>query len=141
MVFVSSLLCSHFYEKRLKKKAECLEELILFINFIKNKIEYFSTPIEKIFLEFSTKNEFIVGLIQNKSADLSLFDNETRNQIISFINNVGNGFKKEQIAFCEYNIALFSQLLTKIKSESPNKIKIFRAISLFVGISAIILLI
>ena len=141
LIFLSSLLCSYYYEKGLKKKSENLEEIICLISFIKNKIEYFSIPINKILLEYNTKNKLIQQLINSRNLDSSNFDKQTENEINTFISTIGNGYKKEEVALCDYNIKLFSQKLSKIKSENPNKIKVFRAISLFVGISIIILLV
>lgn len=141
LIFVSSLLCSYFYEKNIKKKIDTLEELVDLISLIKNKIEYFSEPINKIFLEYNTKNTFIKNLLESKETAVTYFDQEIQKQVSRFFSEIGNGYKKEQIALCDYNIQLLNNKLTKIKNEYPNKIKIFRSIALFVGISIIILLV
>lgn len=141
LIFVSSLLCSYFYEKNIKKKIDTLEELVDLISLIKNKIEYFSEPINKIFLEYNTKNTFIKNLLESKETAITYFDQEIQKQVSRFFSEIGNGYKKEQIALCDYNIQLLNNKLTKIKNEYPNKIKIFRSIALFVGISIIILLV
>jgi glutamate-5-semialdehyde dehydrogenase len=67
--------------------------------------------------------------------------NEEKAQIIDFITSLGKGYKKEQIALCEYNIGFFNVSLDKTKYEAPKKIKVFRSMSLFVGICSIILLV
>ena len=141
LIFVSCLLSSHFYERYLKKRIEILEEFISLIVFIRNKIEYFSIPINKILLEFNAKTKFIKSLIENKEINCAYFDKETENLLSSFISNVGNGYKNEQIALCDYNIEIFRQKMNKNKEEYPKKVKTFRAVSLFIGISIIILLI
>ncbi len=141
LILISSILCAYFYENGLKAKISKLEELIAFITYIKNKIEYFSVPINKIYEQYENKSDFINNLITNQSLEGVSFDKGTNNAINEFFCSLGNGYKKEQIALCEYNIGLFNEKVQALKTEYPSKTKVFRSMSLFTGISTIILLI
>ena len=139
-VLLSSILCSYYYERALKSKISKCEELISFIIYIKSQIEYFSLPINSIYERYSNKNDFVNEIISNEGK-IKALDKENDKKIAEFFSNIGKGFKKEQLNLCEYNIELFSHYLDKLKGEYPSKCKVFRSMSLFFGICAIILLV
>jgi hypothetical protein len=140
LILIASIVCAFYYEKRIKEKISRYNELISFINYIKNQIEYFSYPINEIFAKYQDTSLFINSIINN-NLDTKYLTNEEKAQIIDFITSLGKGYKKEQIALCEYNIGFFNVSLDKTKYEAPKKIKVFRSMSLFVGICSIILLV
>lgn len=141
LIFLSSLLCTYYYEKSLKTKISHLEDIIAFISYAKSKIEYFSLPINQIYEKYESKSKLINNLINSKSAEGADFDKESKKIVSEFFGALGNGFKKEQIALCEYTNDVLSSNLAKSKEEYPKKIKIFRSLALFTGISLIILLV
>ncbi|MBQ8545903.1 MAG: stage III sporulation protein AB [Clostridia bacterium] len=140
LIFISAILCSYYYEKGLKIKISKCEELLSFINYIKSQIDYFSLPISTIYEKYDKKSDFINEIISSENG-IKAIDKENDQQINEFFGNIGKGFKKEQIKLCEYNIDRFSNLLEKLKNDYPNKAKVFRSMSLFFGICAIILLV
>lgn len=140
LILIASLVCAFYYEKRIKEKIARYSELISFISYIKNQIEYFSYPINEIFERYQPCSPFISSIIEN-NVDTKYLTSEEKAQINEFVASLGKGYKKEQIALCEYTISFFNVSLEKTKYEAPNKIKVFRSMSLFVGICSIILLV
>ena len=67
LILISSVSCAYFYEKSLKNKILILGEIIDFIKYAKNQIEYFSTPIDKIFTDFECK--YINETIKSRRAE------------------------------------------------------------------------
>lgn len=125
----------------MKSKIVLLDELIEFIMYTKSKIEYFSIPVNQIYEDYDKKSELLAEIISSKSCKKLNFDKNTANTINNFFVSLGKGFKKEEIALCDYTYDILKESSSKLKSELPNKIKIFRAISMFVSLSLIILIV
>ena len=139
IILIASILCAFKYEKAIKEKVTNIEELINFINYIKNQIEYFSRPLTEIYLSYEKKSKFIEEIIDGaERTDTSSPINKT---VSEFFSSIGKGYKKEEIKLCDYTIEQLYTYLTSLKLEMPNKIKVFRSISLFIGVCTIILLI
>ena len=62
-------------------------------------------------------------------------------EVKDFFIKLGKGFKKEQLAFCEYILKELEDTKSKKKMEFTKKTKVFRSISLFLGIGCVILLV
>ena len=129
------------YEKKIKKTICAYEELITFIRFISTQIEYFSYPLTQIYEKYEDKSELINGIISQQKLPPHIFSEVITKSLHDFFSTIGKGYKKEQIKLCEYTISQLDSTLEEVKKASPQKIKVFRSISLFVGISAIILII
>lgn len=137
LILLSSVICAYYYEKHLKDKVNKYNELISFISYISNQIEYFSCPLEEIYDKYTKKSPFISSLILKKCS----FDKNVDKLVIDFFQTIGQGFKKEQIKLCSYTINELEGSLSSMKLLLPNKIKVFRSMSLFVGICTIILVV
>ncbi|MBQ3017953.1 MAG: hypothetical protein IJD89_03300, partial [Clostridia bacterium] len=135
LILLSSIVCTYYYESHLKDKVNKYNELISFISHISNQIEYFSCPLEQIYEKYTKKTPFISSLIIKKCS----FDKKVDKLVINFFQTIGQGFKKEQIKLCSYTINELESSLSSLKLLLPNKIKVFRSMSLFVGICTIIL--
>ncbi len=141
LILASSVLASYYYEKSYKSKIITCEEIIDFISFIRTQIDYFSYPVDVIYQKYDKKTETIEYLTQNKDGKKMLIDTSTDKKISEFFSSIGMGFKKEQLCLCEYNLELLNKKLEALKREYPNKIKVFRSMSLFIGICTVILFI
>lgn len=137
LILISSICCAFFYEKSLNNKIKIYEEIIDFIKYAKNQIEYFSTPVDKIFTSYESKQ--ITDLLKNKSVTPSFSDESEK--INEFFSLLGKGYKKEELQLCDYYISYFEDIYTKKLYEQPTKVKIFRAMSLFFGATTIIFLV
>lgn len=137
LILISCVSCAYFYEKSLKNKILILGEIIDFIKYVKNQIEYFSTPIDKIFTDFECK--YINETIKSRRAE-NIFGKD-KERINEYFSMLGKSYKKEQLDLSSYYLSYFSDRYTKISYELPNKIKVFRAMALFVGATTIIFLV
>lgn len=141
-ILLASVLCAYHYEKRLKTKSLHIQELSSFITYIKSQIEYFSYPINTIFERYEAKSEFINEIIKNPDCLKSEgFDSDIQNTLLNFFSSLGKGYKKEQLSLCDYTISSLSSYVQALKKEYPSKVKVFRSMSLFVGISIVILIV
>lgn len=137
LILVSTVSCAYLYENSLKSKLLKYVEIIDFMKYAKNQIEYFSTEIDKIFDSFDAKH--INEILKNKKAPASFGkDGEKLNE---YFYALGRGYKKEQIDLSSYYISYFEDSYNKIAYELPSKIKVFRAMSLFFGATTIIFLV
>ncbi len=142
LIICASICASFFYEKRLKQEIANHIALIDLIGYISTQIEYFSKPINDIFSSYKTENPVILEIISKKElADLSYFDKKIQKDTRILLCELGKGYKKEQITLCEYTKNIISPLVSELKTEYSKKCKIYRSLSLFIGISAVILLI
>lgn len=142
LIIFASIASSFFYEQSLKNRIKVTEELYDLISYIKTKIEYFSLPINDILKGYQSNSKFMHDLIANKEqCDLYLIENEITNDIKCFFARIGKGFKKDQLALCEYTLKILDKSRDKMKIEFTKKAKIFRSLSLFVGFGVVILLV
>lgn len=136
LIIFASVIASYFYEKRLQSYITSTEELYELVLYIKNKIEYFSMPVNEILNSYSRDT----GII-NKLSEPDFLDKSIKGDIESFISNLGKGYKKEQVALCEYTLSVLEASKNKMKMEFTKKAKTFRSLSLFTGIGCVILLV
>ncbi len=140
LIIVASVVSSFFYEKKLKLSIKNTDELCKLIVHIKNKIEYFSLAINEIYASYPTENDFISGIF-NDIYDFSSLDKDLEDDTKMFFSSIGKGYKKEQLALCDYLINRLTISKEKMKTDFNKKVKIFRSLSLFTGIGMVILLI
>ena len=138
LIICASVAFSYFYEKKQKEKIKHANELYDFIKYIRAQIEYFSTPVYKIYVEYSNKTEYISSLLIPSKNSLK---DEYNNFVSNFFANLGKGYKKEQLQLCDYALEYIKNYEKKTRAEYPNKIKVFRALSIFAGFCVVILLI
>lgn len=141
-IICASICASFFYEKKQKSVINNQEALIDFLAYIASQIDYFAKPINEIFYTYKTNNSFVQSIIKNKeNSDLSSIDNSLQKDVYSFLNELGKGYKKEQLSICNYTKNVISVCTEKLKLEYSKKCKVYRSLSLFIGLSAVILLI
>lgn len=141
-IIFASIISSYFYEKNLKDNINHTEALYDLIKHIMSHIEFFSTSIGDILKSYPSDNEFIKILVNKKElSDFSFLEDSISNDIKCFFSKLGKGFKKEQLALCEYTLKQLEGTKNKMKLEFAKKTKVFRSLSLFFGIGCVILLV
>ena len=131
-ILLCASICScYFYERSEKSKLSSASEICSFIRYIKAQIEYFSTPVVKIFSSYSERTPLIDDLSckQFKNAQKSL-GKEDYKLILDFFSSLGKGLKDEELSLCSYTIEALEKSIDKQKKDLPNKIKVFRAMVL-----------
>lgn len=142
LIIFASVMSSYFYEKRLKDGIRSSEALCELIRYIKNKIEYFSISIDEILKSYPNDNEFINCIInQRELCNICFLEENTAKDVKAFFAKLGKGYKKEQLALCEYTLKELESVKDKMKKEFSKKAKIFHSLSLFFGIGCVILLV
>ena len=138
-IITSSIIASYFYEKRLKNQIFQLKEINQFVFFIKIQIEHFSLSLKEIYTKFNSKNE-IIGKIISKE-NLNLFDEQLEDELSIIFEKLGSGFKEEQINNLEYLQTILDKKIKENDENYAKKTKVFRAMSVFLGCCAVILLV
>lgn len=140
LILLSSVAIGYYFEKNYKDKILFLQEIIDLINYTKNQIEFFSTPINEIYSIFQNKSKRITDII---AGNLNVINESFRNQeyLLNYFNEIGKGYKSEQIKLCDYTINEAKKDLNDFKLDLPKRIKIIRSLSLFIGASIVILLV
>ncbi len=142
LILSASIFACYTYEKHEKRSLDSLKELCSFIKHIKSKIEYFSMPLDRIYMSYEEKSPLISSIIENGFESVKAYFNKTElNILLPFFSSIGNGFKKEEVCLCDYTICELEKIIESKSTEYPNKIKAFRAIALFCGFCMVILLI
>ena len=138
-IIVASITVSFFYEKKQKENLMLLKSICSFLEYIKNQIEFFSLPLNVIFEQSSNKTCLINELIVGKEIDV--FSQEINDEINICFSGLGKSYKSEQIKKLDYTIMFLKEQINKTQENYSEKIKVFRAIAIFVGCSMVILLV
>ncbi len=139
LIIISSIIASYLYEKQLKNQLLQFKEIERFVFFIKTQIEYFSLSLNEIYAKFNSKSELIDKLISKEK--LYSFDEQTEDELKNAFENLGNGFKEEQIKNLEYLHAFLGNKIKETNENYAKKTKVFRAMSIFIGCCTVILLV
>lgn len=139
LIIIASIVTSFFYENKLKNQSVQLKEINKFIVHIKNNIEFFSLSLNDIYKKYNSNNELIYMLISKKQLDF--FDSEIEDELTNTFSGLGCGFKDEQIKKLEYLHTFLNEKIKDFDENYTKKTKVFRAMSLFLGCCAIILLV
>ena len=139
LIVLASVIVSFFYEQHQKEALLQLKSVANFIDYIKNQISYFSRPINEIYKSYKHQHEDLSALI---SGDVRFpFSKETKDELSACFSSLGIGYKDEEIKKLEYVATKIRDEISAIEKEQPQKIKVFRAISIFVSCSVVILLV
>ena len=151
-----SLIISSFqlYKRAIRRENSKLEQLDAYmrlIQYIRNNIEYYLLPINKILDNCDNKiiskclnappNLSISNLSQLYYSSDILFSDDIARIIEGFCTSFGNTYKNEQITMCEVVYKRLIEEKAKLLSETKNKNKVRFAISLAAPLLIIILLI
>lgn len=150
ILFLSSVCIGQTTANTYKTSVKQMEAFIQFIKYIKSQIEHYNTSYPDIFAKYTNpileKNGFINTLRSSdwKSAlDKSIFnfDNNVKDILYSFGNELGKSLKDEQLINCTYTIEQLEIHYNNNKSELPKKTKLCTSLSLMAGLSIVIILI
>ena len=139
LIIVASVTISFHYEKQQKAKITLLKSILNFIEYLKNQIEFFSLPLDVIYRKYSSQNEYLTALTRGEV--LFPCTERIKDELLNCFGSIGTGYKSEEIKKLEYLAMKISDEITYEEKEISQKIKVFRAISLFIGCSTVILLV
>lgn len=141
-ILIASISSCVVYERSEKSKISSTKEICELIRYIKSQIEYFSTPISKIFASYAEKSPLLSELCE-KRLDLAKksLDKDDFKTVSEFFTTLGKGLRDEELALCSYTLETLENSIAKKEKDYPDKIKVFRAMALFFGFCVVILLI
>ena len=139
-----------FHSTRVQKCAlEQSKEMLDFMCYIKEQIEYFNTPLSEIYNSFDNQNQIFSTLVKDISLSGWTIALKNKKEIfipkrcLSIINEFGNTLgktgKKDQLEKCNYYIKEFEQEYERLKESTPQKAKTSFVICIYVGLMIIIL--
>ena len=138
-IIIASIVASYQYERYKQNEISCLKEIVDFLEFVKNQIYYFSLPLNRIYDEYTGKTDTVNKLISLTGDTATLLP--MGDELLSCISMLGNGYKDEEIKALDYTIELINKEINTMQDVYKQKIKVFRAMSLFAGCCAIIMLV
>lgn len=149
LVFISFVGIG-FYSTRVQRYAlEQTKEMLDFMYYIKQQIEYFNTPLSEIYSSFDNQNQLFSSLIKDISLNGWTVALKNKKEIFvpqkclsiitDFGNTLGKTGKKDQLEKCDYYIKEFEQEYEFLKESTPQKTKTSFALYVYVGLMIIIL--
>lgn len=140
-IISASLFATICYEKKLKIKITRLEALLDFISYMDTQISLFSLPINSIFSSYNLNAELLCKIKEKNYEDFFLFDEDFSSKVINFFENIGKGYKSQQLKNCKVFADILNNELVSQKSDIKNKIKIFRTLAFFLSACIIIFIV
>ena len=147
MVLLSCLCVSKAITSYEREKNECLDSFIELIKYIRNRIDCYSMPIDKIFYEcpdekldpFGGKRDGMIfsDLLNGKE---NLVRGESRRILEEFSETLGKNYRDRQVKLCDRAVSALESIRdAEIKRSSVHK-KIVNTLCLAAGGIIIILL-
>ncbi len=152
LIFVFTTLVGNGLATAEKRKIENGEALRAFIAHIGREIEYFKTPLDKIFSSFANsileKNEFLNTVREkslsdalDKRSSIFCFKEETYKSLLDFSEFLGKSDSSDQLSRCKYILSLIDDDLKKCKEAYPKNRKMYSSLGVLSGVMIIILLV
>ena len=148
-LLISALLIYLQSRNYTHKKIKQIDAFISLIEYIKNQIECYMIPIDRILMTCSEDLISTCGLDTNahpsnliELMDLAVFyiDDQSIDVLYKFANDFGLAYKDEQIRACEQGIKELSKAKERISDKDSKDKKVHLAICLCVSFSLILIL-
>lgn len=133
-----------------KRRIEVLDALCKLIEYIKQNIDTFGTPVGEIVAHYgySVLDKYAFGDAMRKDGLCSAavqkllpIGEEAQNDLAAFAENIGEGYRDEEVRRCGYYLSRFEAHLAEEKEHYAKNIPLYRYLPLLAGVSALILLI
>ena len=116
--------------------------VIDFITYVKQQINYFCTPTNKLIDNYSDKRIVDSGVFDKEGIDTNIYlDARGKKLLKDFFAKLGKSSADDQIANCDYTIQALNSLLSEYKADIPKKYKVYSTLTLIAGAMLLILLI
>jgi len=133
--------------RRERKRLASLDAWIELIRFIRTQIDCYLRPLDEILacadpallahLSPDPTERDLFRLLRHARA---LFDEECARLLSSFVRELGDGYREEQVKRCDYYISALQSHRDKLSADLPQKIKLACTLSLCAALCAVILL-
>ncbi len=115
-----------------------LDEITLFINFVKTQLRFHSSDYGNIYEEGREKGFRYIGFENNYITLNRCANRDISSEFESFVNAIGTTDREGQLSLCDEYRERFYDRLIRQKSEEKQKIQVNTALSLFGALSVII---
>lgn len=146
MIVVSGAWTAYLLNARVHLYTVQAEALISFIRFIRSEIECFAMPIPRALARCPRKLLGECGFHSEgtpKSADElleNIHDSVTNAHFARFCGEIGKGYRDEQLALCDYYIAVLEERRLKLAEQLPLRKRINSALCLSGAFAIVIVL-
>ena len=151
VVFLSSTAVGIYTSNKVKNQLKQQQEVINFLVYIKNQIEFFNSPINDIYTSFDSKDNRVSSLAKNlcnkgwslKNDDIAALSvtEKTKTYLVLFGEKLGKSNKTEQLSHCEYYLRIINDEYKLCEKNAPQKSKMSIVLGIYAGIMLIILFI
>ncbi len=133
-----------------REKIRFTKELLYFVGFIRENIEYLKKPLPAIFesyksdclektgfLPMARRSGFAAAWKANRVKTYAVID-----EVMSeFSKNIGKGYLDEEVRLCKYTEERLSDIVKKLEKEQKNKEKLYKTIPVMIALSVVLILI
>lgn len=150
MILSASAAFTVSYKKTLNSTRFSAHDLLKFVHFTQNAVQYRSLPVTRIIEEYTNEThdifkEFYI-LASNSSLSDAIsarndIDEQTRNIMLAFSGEFGHGYTDAEISLCEITAARLSEHCTLLDKTVNKKSAVFISVITFLSVSIILILI
>ena len=140
MLIASSVLFAERAISEDKRRIDQLEAYINIISYIKDRIDLYAVPLEKIFKDIDKDKLKVIGIdLPPKScsdmliSDGLLIGDDARKTLSDFALSLGKGYRETQIKLCDQTILALMSQKKRALEELPSRKKTILALCLGVG--------
>jgi len=151
LIFLSSVSIGFLVSHKTKEGAKNLREIIKFINYIKNQIEFFNASLEEIYSSYKTDNDTFNNFVNDISehgwniALSTAYNMCLPQRIIQELKNysslLGKSNKDEQLIHNNYYINFFENEYRLLEKSTTEKTKVSISLGIYIGMMLVILFI
>lgn len=152
LIIISSVVSFGLFSSyKTKRSLSSMKSILKFMNYIKNQIDRFNTPLDVIFKKYTDNgdcdiDDFVKEVSQNgwtfavKNINIYL-PMETQKMLIEYGEYLGKSNKHEQLIHCNHYIEMIEEKYKELEKNAPDKIKLSLTLSVYSGLMLIILFI
>ena len=149
-VLVSAVLWGIYKIRTERRKTDELAAFCDLVGYIGENIAHFSKPLPEIYAAYSDKTLSDGGFLailrksgmKTATESLAVFhEREVGGEMLTFASRIGDGYREEQTALCEYTKSRLGGMLEKRKTASRDREKLYRTVPLLVALSVLLMFI
>ena len=145
LVLLAGILGAAFWIGQERKKLATLDAWIALLAYIRNQIDCYLTPLPAILLHKEAPKiplcQSAGGSLQTRLAGSAAYLGEEELRLLSsFVREIGNHYREEQIKQCNYYLERLKLLRDKRAAELPARLRVGLALSLCASLGLSILL-
>lgn len=127
-----------------------LEALYDMISYVRDNIEHLMKPLPDIFETYTNDYLETCGFLPavrqtdlRQAWDVQAFaiTGEARHLVHDFIQNIGSGYRTEELRLCEYTIGRLRGILDHARADTANQLKLYKTVPMMFALSVILILI